>query len=57
MGKVEKPAAAVPDESTEIRQLTPHQLALIEAQSTLIEDPETRQALKELMQLSMQQPR
>lgn len=56
-GRVEKPAAEVPDEITVPRQLTPDQEASIEAQSATIADPETRQAFIELMQTSLEYPR
>jgi predicted nucleic acid-binding Zn ribbon protein len=53
-GRVENTPAEVPDEITETRTLTPQQLALIEAQSASISDPETRQAFIELMKASME---
>lgn len=52
-GRVDKPTDEVPDEITATPTLTPHQLALIEAQSASIADPETRQAFIELMQVSI----
>jgi hypothetical protein len=56
-GRVETPTAEVPDEVTITRTLTPQQLALIEAQSASIADPETRQAFIELMRASMEHVR
>jgi len=56
-GRVENPPAEVPDEVTKTRTLTPQQLALIEAQSASISDPETRQAFIELMKTSMEHAR
>lgn len=55
-GRVEKPPAEVPDEIITVLPLTSQQLSLIEAQSAVIEDPETRQAFIELMKASMEQP-
>lgn len=54
-GRVKIPAVEVPDKIAVPRQLTPHQLLLIEAQSSTIKDPETRQAFIELMRASMEQ--
>lgn len=56
-GRVDNPAAEVPDEITAAHTLTPNQLALIETQAASIADPETRQAFIELMQASMEQQR
>lgn len=56
-GRVDKPPAEVPDEVIEVHPLTPGQLALIETRSASIEDPETRRAFIELMQVSMERRR
>lgn len=56
-GKVDIPAAEVPEETFAATPLTPHQQALIDEQSALIEDPDTRQAFIELMRASMEQQR
>jgi hypothetical protein len=56
-GRVDNPAAEVPDEITAAHTLTPNQLALIETQAASIADLETRQAFIELMQASMEQQR
>ena len=56
-GRVNLPTTDVPDEANKPRTLTPRQKAMIEAQSTSISDPETRQAFIDLMRTSMEQPR
>lgn len=56
-GRVDAPVAEASEEITIVHPLTPEQLARIEAQSTAITDPETRQAFIELMQASLEQPR
>ncbi len=56
-GRVDSPPVEVPEEPIAVTPLTPQQQALIEAQADLISDPETRQALIELMQTSMEQSR
>ena len=54
-GRADPPAAEVPDEVREPRQLTPQQMTMIEEQSASISDPETRRAFMDLMQASMEQ--
>jgi predicted nucleic acid-binding Zn ribbon protein len=56
-GRVDKQTTEVQEKNSPPRQLTSDQLALIEMQASSIEDPETRQAFFELMQVSMEQPR
>lgn len=56
-GRIDTPIAEIPEELTETRPLTTHQLAQIEEQSAAITDPETRLAFIELMQASMEQLR
>lgn len=53
-GRVDMPEVEVPEEEIIVTPLTSGQCALIEAQSAGIEDPETRQAFKELMKSSME---
>jgi len=54
-GRVEMPTAEVPETIAAPRQLTPHQLSSIEAHSSTIKDPETRQAFIELMRTNLEQ--
>jgi predicted nucleic acid-binding Zn ribbon protein len=54
-GRVKIPVAAVPEIIAAPRKLNPHQLLLIETQSSTIKDPETRQAFIELMRTSFEQ--
>ncbi|MBV5340777.1 MAG: DUF721 domain-containing protein [Deltaproteobacteria bacterium] len=54
-GRVKIQTSEVPETIAAPRQLTPHQLSLIEAQSSTIKDPETRQAFIELMRTSLEQ--
>lgn len=56
-GKVVIPAADVLEEMPAVMPLTPDQQALIDEQSSLIEDADTRQALIELMRTSMERQR
>ncbi|MEI7817654.1 MAG: DUF721 domain-containing protein [Desulfuromonadales bacterium] len=56
-GRVDIPKIEVPEKIVELRILTTKQLALIEAQSSVIKDPETRQAFIALMQASMEHAR
>lgn len=56
-GRVVSPPVEAPEEIVTVHPLTPQQLALIDAQSSAIEDQETRQAFIELMRASMGQPR
>ncbi len=56
-GKVATPAVEAPEEPIAATPLTPQQQEMIETQAALIADPETRQALVELMQAFMAQPR
>ena len=56
-GRVDLPAAELPEEVHALLQLTPRQQALIEAESATITDPETRQAFIELMHASLEQQR
>lgn len=56
-GRVDIPTTEAPEGITAAHPLTPQQLALIEAQSSSIEDPETRQAFIELMKTSMENVR
>jgi len=56
-GKVDGPVAEIPDEIAAIRTLTPQQQAQIDAESSAIADPETRQAFVELMRSSMEHVR
>lgn len=56
-GRVDLPVAEVPEEIPAVRQLDSSQKAQIEEQAAHIKDPETRQALIELMQVSMEQKR
>lgn len=53
-GRVELPAAEVPDDIVATHPLTPQQHAMIETESAAITDPEIRQAFVELMQASME---
>lgn len=53
-GKVDVPAPEAEEEAVAPRPLDSRQVALIEEQAALVEDPETRQALVELMQASLQ---
>jgi hypothetical protein len=54
-GRVELPVLEDPEEAVSITPLSHHQKALIAEQAALISDPDTRQALIELMQISMEQ--
>ena len=55
-GRIDIPIPEASEETAiESRPLTPDQQTLITEQSALIEDPETREALIELMQINMQQ--
>ena len=56
-GRVDQPVAEVPDVVSVPRQLSPQQKSMIEEQSALIADLETRQAFINLMQTSMEQQR
>ncbi len=56
-GRVAPPVIAVQEEASVPRPLTDQQRAAIEAQSAVIEDPETRHAFISLMQASMEQQR
>ena len=56
-GRVDQTAAEVPDVVSAPRQLTSQQKSMIEEQSALITDQETRQAFVNLMQTSMEQQR
>lgn len=56
-GRVDKLVAEKPEEIPLAHPLTPQQKAFIETQSAAIADPETRQALIELMEASMEHPR
>ena len=56
-GRVDMPSAEAPEEEAPFAPLTPHQQALIDEQAALVSDPDTRQALIELMQTSMEQRR
>ena len=56
-GRVEKPTAELPEVLTPIKPLTAPQRAFVEEQSALIQDIETRQALADLMQASMEHSR
>jgi len=56
-GRIDAPPAEEAEEAVISRPLSPSQQALIEDQAARIEDPETRQAFIELMQVSMEQQR
>lgn len=56
-GRVDMPTAEAPEEEVSFIPLTPRQQALIDEQAALVTDPDTRQALIELMQASMEQRR
>jgi hypothetical protein len=56
-GRIDQTATEVPDTVSTVPQLTPQQKSMIEAQSALILDLETRQAFISLMQASMEQQR
>ena len=56
-GRIDQPIIEAPEEIFTPQPLTDQHQYLIEAQSALIEDPETRKAFIELMQASMEQPR
>ncbi len=53
-GKIQKAVTDDEDEMPPIKPLTPDQLALIEKQSSVISDPEARQAFAELMKASLE---
>jgi hypothetical protein len=55
-GRVDPPTQSAPEEKIPKKRLTPRQKALIEENSSLISDPETRQAFAELMKASMENP-
>lgn len=56
-GRVDMPIVEAQEEAGVFTQLTPRQQALIDEQAVLVSDPDTRQALIELMQTSMEQRR
>ena len=56
-GRVDLPAVETPEVPVEPSPLTPQQLTLIEEQSALIKDAETRLAFIELMKESLRYPR
>ncbi len=56
-GRVDMPNVEEPEEAAAFTPLTPRQQALIDEQTGLVSDPDTRQALLELMQTSMEQRR
>jgi hypothetical protein len=56
-GRVELPPVEAPEIPVEALVLTSQQVAMIEEQSSHIEDPETRLAFIELMKTSLQYPR
>jgi hypothetical protein len=55
-GRVDAPASETPEAKIPKKRLTPRQKELIEEHSSLITDPETRQAFAELMRASMERP-